>query len=816
MLAQLRRDLRTQWRSLLALAVLVGMIGGVVLASTMAARRTATAYSRYIDFAHAEDINMGTPGINDPTYPAVVTAIERFPEVAAVGPISSQELLTTEEGFEFFALGGLDDRVGTTINRPKILDGRDADPDAEDEVTVNRAMADALHLSPGDTLTLYGFNGGNADVRQQQHVDVEDGRRQDFTVTGISLHPNEVVPTAPLDDAPRVYLTPAQVQAHPAEGEEFAFIAVRLRRGAADAPAFRAHFAELLAGFGVTEEDVPRLEASERTATVQRAIRPQAQALGAFAFLVGLTGLVVLGQAYARQLSADSEDRRSLWALGFTRRQLALTALLRIGLSVTVGAALAVMMAVLAAPRALVGPARLADPDPGVWVDGVVLLIGAGAIVVLLLGRAGLALRAVLPTARASASSSPAGLRRARAVAVLARAGAPPSATVGVQMALEPDEGNRRTSVGALVGTVVATAAVVAAVTFSVSLDRLVATPELYGWNWDVQLGGGFDPIRTEPALRRLRSVSSVAGFSGGNTGELTFTSPSGHSREVPTIGLDQIEGAVYPRLVEGHAAEAVDEVVFGATTMADLGVAIGDEVSLVDASGESRSVEVVGRAVLPAIGAGNFTTSGLGRGAVVTGDVLGTLGADVGAYTFFLVEYDPDVDGSVADAAVLSAMDDVMTECGQSCVQGPQQPGDIRNYDRVRSTPVALAAVLVLLAAAILIHTLMTTVRRWRPDLALLAILGFVRRQLAAATAWHALVVAGASLLLGVPLGVGVGRVLWSAFARHLGVDATAVTPWTAIILVVPTALLVSVLVAVVPALMAGRNRPAVALRRP
>ena len=52
-LAQLRRDLRTQWRSLLALAVLVGLIGGVVLASTMAARRTASAYTRYVDFAHA-------------------------------------------------------------------------------------------------------------------------------------------------------------------------------------------------------------------------------------------------------------------------------------------------------------------------------------------------------------------------------------------------------------------------------------------------------------------------------------------------------------------------------------------------------------------------------------------------------------------------------------------------------------------------------------------------------------------------------------------------------------------------------------------
>ena len=154
------------------------------------------------------------------------------------------------------------------------------------------------------------------------------------------------------------------------------------------------------------------------------------------------------------------------------------------------------------------------------------------------------------------------------------------------------------------------------------------------------------------------------------------------------------------------------------------------------------------------------------------------------------------------------------MTECGRLCVQGPQQPGDIRNYDRVRSTPVALAAVLVVLAIAILVHTLVTTVRRWRSDLALLTTLGFVRRQSAAATAWHAFAVAGVSLLLGVPIGAAVGRVVWNAFARHLGVDATAVIPWVAIALVVPAALVLAVLVAMVPALMARRTRPAVALR--
>ena len=190
--------------------------------------------------------------------------------------------------------------------------------------------------------------------------------------------------------------------------------------------------------------------------------------------------------------------------------------------------------------------------------------------------------------------------------------------------------------------------------------------------------------------------------FSGGTTGELTFTSASGRSQEIPTIGLDRVEGDVYPRLLEGRAAAGPDEVVLGSTTMADLGASVGDEVVVERSDGETIDLEVVGRAVLPAIGAGNFATAGLGRGAVVTAEVLDTTSNDddpdpvaaanaaagLVTYTYFLVEYGPDVDPATADGELLAALDPVMTECGRLCVQGPQQPGDIRNYDRVRSTP--------------------------------------------------------------------------------------------------------------------------------
>jgi hypothetical protein len=45
---RLRAELRGQWRGLLALAVLLGVIGGIALTAAAGARRTDTAYPRFL------------------------------------------------------------------------------------------------------------------------------------------------------------------------------------------------------------------------------------------------------------------------------------------------------------------------------------------------------------------------------------------------------------------------------------------------------------------------------------------------------------------------------------------------------------------------------------------------------------------------------------------------------------------------------------------------------------------------------------------------------------------------------------------------
>ena len=215
-------------------------------------------------------------------------------------------------------------------------------------------------------------------------------------------------------------------------------------------------------------------------------MRPQAVALGLFALVVAATGLFVIAQAVTRQLFGEAIGHAPLSALGLSRNQLFVTAMVPFAATAALGVALGVGLAVIGSPLMPVGPARQAEPNPGVSLDLVALGGIGAALLALLLALAGIA------AWRLSAESgrrrpAEAGPRRVSRVAGgLAEAGAPPTAVTGVRMALEPGRGPTAVPTrSSLVGAGVAVAAVAAALTFAASLNHLVATPRLFGWNWD-------------------------------------------------------------------------------------------------------------------------------------------------------------------------------------------------------------------------------------------------------------------------------------------------------------------------------------------
>ena len=99
---------------------------------------------------------------------------------------------------------------------------------------------------------------------------------------------------------------------------------VRLRHGAADLPRFIADASSLssagVAGFESVDQS---------NAAIERSIRPQAIGWWALAVLAALVGLLVIGQALARQSAVESEDYPTLATLGLEQRQLVALATVR-------------------------------------------------------------------------------------------------------------------------------------------------------------------------------------------------------------------------------------------------------------------------------------------------------------------------------------------------------------------------------------------------------------------------------------------------------------------------------------------------------
>ena len=198
------------------------------------------------------------------------------------------------------------------------------------------------------------------------------------------------------------------------------------------------------------------------------------------AALAALVGLLVIGQALARQSIVESEDYPTLATLGLDGPQLARLGMAR-NLAVAIaGGAGAVVLAASLSSLAPVGEARIAEPSTGVAFDPLVLLLGAlGTVVVVVALGIWPALRAartLAPDDEALAS------RPSTIVGQLAATGAPPSAVIGVRHALQRGRGRTTVPVGtALVGTILAVMALCGTAVFGASLSHLTATPNLYG-----------------------------------------------------------------------------------------------------------------------------------------------------------------------------------------------------------------------------------------------------------------------------------------------------------------------------------------------
>ena len=794
---RLRSEMRSRWRAWLGLALLIGLGGGAAVAAAAGARRTETAYPRFVQVHKGYDaVTGGFPDNIDPERAlAQMAAMPEVLESARIDVASYAAILPSGRRVsvpELAAVTDLSGRAGFQLNRFKVVSGRIADLRAPDEAMVDFPIAERQDLRVGSRIR---FIVGDPSAKPPRFAIVG--------IVGIVASPGQFPAVGATSNFGSVYVTPAFVRSNGiAPSPADASLLIRLRRGAADRDAFLHH----LAAAGLARVDIPFVQ-QVQTAGVQRSIRLESQALWTLSALIALAALAILGQAMRRQTYLDSTEFPTLRALGMSRVQLVVLGIQRAAIIGVVAACMVVPMAVLLSPLTPIGLARIAEPDPGFAVDALPLVVGVVSVLFLTILSAAVPAWTAARTATTGSASLEADQRPSALVGAVGRVWRSPAAAVGVRMALEPGRGRTAVPVrSAIFGATLSIAALTASLLFATSLGHLLDTPRLSGYTWDVFVAGGGH--ETHAAAAAFRADPKIAGYTRGG-----FTNVRIGRVSLIALTLDG-SGPARPVITDGAAPAADDEIALGASTMRATHSAIGRTVDLVldQAQGRPKPVRmrVVGTVIVPP---NPFVATGLGEGAAMT--VPGYLRIDPSAAKQsgswpFLIRFAPGISRDAGLAAVTNDTKGLLNPF----IVAAERPGNVTSLARIADVPVLLSGLLALIAIGTLAHTLVSSTRRRRRDLAILKTLGFVRPQLRGAVAWQATTLAAIALLIGLPAGIAGGRWGWKLFAGQLGVLPDPVVPLATIFVAVPTALALANLVAALPGRAAAWTQPATVLR--
>jgi len=357
----------------------------------------------------------------------------------------------------------------------------------------------------------------------------------------------------------------------------------------------------------------------------------------------------------------------------------------------------------------------------------------------------------------------------------------------------------------AIFGATLGVAALTASMVLAASLGHLLDTPRLAGFTWDafVSAEGGLPK-----AAAALRADPKVAGYTrGGFTGVRV-------GRAAAMALVLGASGPARPVITAGVAPASGDEIALGASTMRAAHTAIGQTVDVVldQAGGHPKParMRVVGTVIVPPT---PFLVTRLGEGAAITLGGYLRINTDAARQLGglpFLVRFAPGVS---RDAGLAAVAKDI-TGLPNPFVTAADRPASVVSLASIAGLPIALSGLLALMAAATLAHTLASSTRRRRRDLAIFKTLGFIRRQVRQAVAWQATTIAGIALLIGLPVGVAGGRWAWRYLATQLGVLPEPAIPLTAILITIPAALALANLIAAAPGQAAARTQSAAILR--
>jgi FtsX-like permease family len=815
-----RSTWRESLRSTLVLVALCGLLGALTLGALAGARRTETAYGRYLTSINASDVWVNIPS-PDLTLIHRISTLPGVASSAAFVGLDADPIVHGHVDTDFTVDDVTGSYNGALFRQDKmtLLQGRLPGMDSSHEIALTPYLDHHYDEGIGSIVRFQLYNA-------RDEYPVPTGRVA-YRVVGIVNVPPAL--TDQFDEENAAVLPPAAT-ARLRGQVQYSWVGLRLTGGSAGIPALQHNLAVLSTKTGGYPFAIRQLD--EVHQQVQDAIEPEAIALAIFGLFAALALLVLVGQALGQLFDRLAPQVRVLRSLGFGRVEAVAAASASGLLGIVVGLLVAIAGAAAVSPLAPVGPVREFDPVKGFQFD-VTTLIGGGALLFALLF--GVLLAMAVRSVRRHGDVLH---RRSLFVQWLSRSGTPVIASLGTGYALEPQPGRSRTVIWTnIIGTVVAVSAVVAAVVFGASLNGLVKNPVRYGWNWNVLMEneGGYGSYLPPTATFATfgdgdGSLDSVMSHAPGVRAwsMFGFAQMPIDGQVVPVLGVATHEGLVEPPTVSGHAltdtgpagivgagAQGPSDIELGVTTLDALGEHVGGTV-VVGSGIDRRRMLIVGTVTLPSIGVALSDHVSLGRGAMLAESTLMSVAGfrhlrDVPQEAFSAIPSTLAIDlvhgASQSRLVRYLGSKDLGGQSGLVYYQPRVLGAAIVDAGQMGGEPLALAialaaAVLVSLSAAILANT-----RRRRREMAVLKTLGLSKAQLRGVVTWQTATVLVISIVLGVPLGIAGGHLAWVEFATTIGATPITVVPLLLLGIGVLLMLMAGVALSWVPATVAART---------
>ncbi len=758
---------RTGWPSVLVVALLIGAVAGAAMGLVAGARRTSSAPDRYtVSYGGDPDVELFQP------YGAPLTE-----QLMGLPGVERVQAVTFVTAFLIDSRGGRDETPNPfagdgEIFGARIVAGRFADPAVAGEFTVNAIYADRINARVGDRFDAVAFD--QAQIEANDFAAEAGPAVGPFPVelVGITERPSEFD-----DPSPELMFSTATAAAHPGIGRVASIYDLHLAPGTDVDPLVNA-VRRLPDGTDVFVE-ASRIVSDD----ARRAVNFQTIALWLVAAIAVIGGSLVVFQLTVRVTTPTEAERGSLRAIGWLDQAWLGVAMIQAAAMAVVAVPLAVLAMLVVSRQFPIGTLATFEPRRGYRLDAPVAVLGSLTMTAIA-GLAGalVAVRDRVGSRRRDVEDA----ARYRHGSFAGRISAGMPLTIGAALLTDGTTTGRR-GMGAIALGSVGVSILVAAVVVGVDLRDAIDDEARWGRNYDVLFGNPFLAATSDLAEPFVASTALS------DVSAATIDSVSLDGRDTAVFAFERRRGDVTPVVLDGRLPAADDEIGLGAEVARRLGRSIGDTVRAIGADGSSADLRVVGVVATP---------DEAGNGATMTFAALAAIQPSATRNLVLVKLSDDAASGSASDAT------QTLSEITYTPPETLNTPTSIRAVERVVPAPFVLVGVLIALLVLACGYRITASTRSRRYDLMVLRALGADARQLFASVLWHATLLTTLAALVGIPVGLAIGRNVVHRLTDALGIVPDAALHGWLMLSGALAALVVANLLALLPAWRAARFR--------